>query len=184
MASFSPMRVQGNVESVEDLDGAKIRFHIEARHLRCISGWAFRKLYVWETAEDDLTAPFPIPEFNNSVYFHPNICDDGWAAFRRLGEGYRQLLPALTFPITPLTPRFWKHGIRGSAINCWPPSFFTPWIEQIAQGGTLSLQPTPPDAPVIVLPELPDPPSSPPLSPLSSQSVSLDTPPSPGTRST
>ena len=81
------------------------------------------------------------------MYFHPNICDDGWDAFQRTAEAYR--VSDDTFPICPPTPKFWQHGSRGSAVNRWPPLFFDPWIKLIAGGGTLSMDPTPPDAPPV-----------------------------------
>lgn len=45
------------------------------------------------------------------------------------------------FPACPFQLRFWKHGVRSSAIHHWPPLFFDHWIEMIQKGMSLALNP-------------------------------------------
>ena len=122
---------------MKGLDGAKITYHLEARHLKCLTLPACCHLFVWKVPGDKHRATFPIPEFKDGVYFHSSICDEAY----RVSDD--------TFPICPPTPKFWQHGFRGLAVNHWPPLFFDPWIKLIAGGGNLSMDPTPPDAPTV-----------------------------------
>jgi hypothetical protein len=146
IAYFTPLRVRDPIAQVEDLDDAKIRYHIESCHLDCLSTRAWTRLFIYDSDTDVTVEDTP---FQDGVYFHPNFAQDGWDAFRGLCDTYNTISPGT--PICPPTPKFWVHGTCGSVVNRWPPSFFSQFIKVIADGGTLSLDPTDPNSRPIVL---------------------------------
>jgi hypothetical protein len=136
VATFFPKRIVSYVETAEDLDSLKISYKIEVHHFACLSWFTYRKLLVWDVSAPDWI-PLYIEEFNDQVYFHPNVHTDGWdivwAKYAQLHEKDPD------FPRCPPEPRFWQHGVSGSTIFRWPPYFFQEWVKLIAEGGTLAL---------------------------------------------
>lgn len=136
LANFNPKRITKLIETAEDLDKAKISYQIDVRHVNCLSRWVLHKILLWD---DGYIAPQPISTFNDRVYFHPNIRIDGWHMLQSRYLEFRATDDE--FPACPLQPKFWEHGVSGSAIYRWPPSFFNDWITLIQNGGSLELDP-------------------------------------------
>ena len=140
---FTPKRITINVLSAEDIDRATPKFRIEPHHFDCLTVLISRRLFVWH--RDSNSGKLQnIPAFGDHVYFHPNVWVDGWQHVRQYLEYLRDLTGAL--PRCPSAPKFWEHGVSGSAIHHWPPSFFDHWTALISKGETLSLDPAPPSA--------------------------------------
>jgi hypothetical protein len=172
LVRFSLLRIVDSFSTIEELDHLSIQYQAEISHLFCLTTAALRRI----------VRASPLGSFfEDNVYFHPNVGVNGWNDLVGWYQGRNPEQPPL--PPFPAQPQFWSHATRGSQIELWPPEFFNTWIDAIADGRVLSLDPSPgpiagpshlPNSssdPVAGPSQLPDPYSCPP-SPLSTTSSS------------
>jgi hypothetical protein len=147
LANFSLLRiVNGDLENLAKLDTLKLPYRADVRHLSCLPPTVLSGI-VKDAGKDTI--------FNNSVYFHPNFRADGWEQLMYWHRKIRQSHPGV-LPL-PAQPKFWQHGIRGSAISLWPPQFFDTWISSISQGIPLTWDSAEPTAEPTAGPSNPNP---------------------------
>jgi hypothetical protein len=157
LVQFDMLRIPGVITRPEDVDTAKLQYSVELQHFSCITPHAFLRM---------ITPASNGTLFHQSVYFHPNVREDGWDEIvgihqkvrgeydslpnnvdkgknKKMGKKKNKVISnvKVSFPNLPLRPRFWQHSVRGSAINLWPPNFFNDWVNLVANGHELRLEP-------------------------------------------
>lgn len=148
MVRFVLLRIVDAFSTIEELDQLSIQYRAEISHIFCLNTAGLRHI----------VRAGPLGSFfEDDIYFHPNVGVDGWNDLLAWYQGRNPEQPPL--PPFPAQPRFWSHAIRGSQIELWPPEFFNQWIEEIANGRVLSLDPSP--GPIAGPSHLPNPSSGP-----------------------
>ena len=156
---FDVRRLTGTVLKAEDVDKNRVKFYAEHHHLKCTSPAALLNMISLGPTDTS---------FHFSVYFHPNVRTDGWEEFKLIHANARQAynnpleasdsqakekkmgkqkkrkhFARRPFPDFPPEPKFWDEPVKGSQIFLWPPQFFDDWVQSVAKGNFLSLDPAP-----------------------------------------
>lgn len=81
VATFFPQRLQKVISTIEDIDGHAVSYDVHVLHLQCISPKALFRFII----------PTPTGfQFEQSVYFHPNVSMDGWIEIGNIHERARE----------------------------------------------------------------------------------------------
>jgi hypothetical protein len=131
--AFNPQRVETSTIDLVHLDKVGLKYGIHIRHLKCLSPEGWHSLLTDEMGDNGVVTTC----FCEGLYFHPNICNDGWALVREVYEWHR---PAADTQPFPSQPHFWNIPVVGSTIRAWPPQIFYPWVEMVKNGEELTLQ--------------------------------------------
>lgn len=136
LIKFDMERFSGVILKPSDLDGKKITFKPHIRHVTCLPPSFFVRMIIGS-------------EWDNTVYFHPNVDVNGWVELQGIFQDMRKRYEVgetdgldLLFPGFPSEPKFWDEGVSGSELFLWPPRFFLDWVTLVAECKALSLNPS------------------------------------------
>ena len=75
---FDVQCLTGTVLKMEDVDKSRVKFYAEHHHLKCMSPAALLNMIRQGPTHTSL---------HFTVYFHPNVCTDGWDEFNSTCKG-------------------------------------------------------------------------------------------------
>jgi hypothetical protein len=133
MVKFEPKRINiNNLDDLKVIDKVGLRYGVNVTHYPCLTKNAVCNMVVLGPPNSSQSTALC-----REVFFHPNICEDGWTAFQKrwkimLEEGFGN------YPC-PDAPRLWTESVTGSDTIRWPPIIFKQWAEMVNEGQTMSL---------------------------------------------
>jgi hypothetical protein len=161
-------RIPGIITTPGDIDRAPLSYSVEIIHLLCMTvGNLIRLILPGSTQSSFQPTVYFHPNvrtdgWDNIISFHKTMRgvydeegkaekDKGKAKKRGNGKGKgkgkgkdekkSKIKVRPSFPDLPPHPRFWDLGVRGSEVKLWPPRLFDDWIEGVARGCVLGLEP-------------------------------------------